>query len=98
MIDQAVVESSFSAQALAAVERPEGYRSPEVLDPITARSMSLTALDVPLGLAERILWAHSDAKVAEGADALGWEATLADLASDLAVRCAELEARLEQRA
>lgn len=84
----------FSDQALAQVARPGGYTTMMKPDPLTGLEMNLELLEVPLELAEHILWAHSDAKVIDG-DAKGWEATLADLASDLLVRCSELEQRLK---
>ena len=88
------IEEMFSAQALESAAKPGGYTGCLARDSVTGKSMHLEDPAVPLGLAEHILEAHSNARAR---DAHGWEATLADLAQDLWVRCSVQEERLAAR-
>ena len=94
MITRDGIEDLFTAEALAAAATPGGYDGGLAHDSVTGRSMHLEDPDVPLGLADHILEAHSEARARV---AKGWEATLANLAQDLWVRCSVLEERLAAR-
>ncbi len=90
-MDSSNLNGTYSPRGRAAITEPGGYASGEAHDALTGEPMHLDRLDVPLALADRILWAHSDARSPGCFSVPGWEAALADLASDLLVRCAALE-------
>jgi len=94
---RADLDNTYSLEALEAVAAPGGYTSPGLCDSVTGRLMSLSIPGVPLALADHILWAHSDGRSPECFKAPSWDATLADLAQDLLLRCNKLEQRLAAR-